>query len=70
MVYAKKIVFRAASWVVEHLTPARMVYDPSVDRSKCVFIEDKSMHPYFRSTNEDYLAVVLYLLILLHAVST
>ncbi|MFH4982148.1 hypothetical protein AB6A40_008857 [Gnathostoma spinigerum] len=45
---------RTAHWVVEHLTPEKMVYDPSVDRSKCVFKEDESMHPYFRALNKDY----------------
>uniref|UniRef100_A0A1I7YGJ6 Endonuclease n=1 Tax=Steinernema glaseri TaxID=37863 RepID=A0A1I7YGJ6_9BILA len=45
---------RTAHWVLEHLTPERMVYDPSVDRSKCQFRPDESMHPYFRSLNEDY----------------
>ncbi|TKR88000.1 hypothetical protein L596_012312 [Steinernema carpocapsae] len=45
---------RTAHWVFEHLTPERMVYDPSVDRSKCQFRPDESMHPYFQSKNEDY----------------
>lgn len=46
---------RTVHWVFEHLTPERMVHDPSVDRSKCKFRPDESMHPYFRSLNEDYL---------------
>uniref|UniRef100_A0A0N5AY36 Endonuclease n=1 Tax=Syphacia muris TaxID=451379 RepID=A0A0N5AY36_9BILA len=46
---------RTPLWVIEHLTPSRLVYDPLVDRSKCAFMEDKSMHPYFRSANNDYL---------------
>uniref|UniRef100_A0A914D6Y9 Endonuclease n=1 Tax=Acrobeloides nanus TaxID=290746 RepID=A0A914D6Y9_9BILA len=45
---------RTAHWVMEHLSPDRMVYDPSVDRSKCEFRADESIHPYFRSLNEDY----------------
>ncbi|VDM98816.1 unnamed protein product [Thelazia callipaeda] len=45
---------RIAHWVVEHLTPDRMGYDPSVDRSLCNFHEDPSIHPYFKSTNLDY----------------
>ncbi|VDK81341.1 unnamed protein product [Anisakis simplex] len=49
-----KLVFRTAHWVVEHLTPSRMTYDPSVDRSKCQFHADESIHPYFRSQNDDY----------------
>jgi endonuclease G len=47
---------RSAYWVFEHLSPERMVYDPSVDRSKCQFREDNSIHPYFRSSNDDYKA--------------
>uniref|UniRef100_A0A7E4URI0 Endonuclease n=1 Tax=Panagrellus redivivus TaxID=6233 RepID=A0A7E4URI0_PANRE len=45
---------KTAHWVIEHLTPDRMTYDPSVDRSKCAFRPDESIHEYFRSTNEDY----------------
>uniref|UniRef100_A0A0M3IEC5 Endonuclease n=1 Tax=Ascaris lumbricoides TaxID=6252 RepID=A0A0M3IEC5_ASCLU len=45
---------RTAHWVVEHLCPSRMVYDPSVDRSKCAFRADESIHEYFRSQNDDY----------------
>uniref|UniRef100_A0A5S6R136 Ubiquitin carboxyl-terminal hydrolase n=1 Tax=Trichuris muris TaxID=70415 RepID=A0A5S6R136_TRIMR len=45
---------RTAHWVMEHLTPERMKYDPSVDRTKCQFREDDSIHPFFRSTNADY----------------
>ena len=46
---------RTAHWVIEHLTPDRLVYDPSVDRSKCDFRPDISIHEYFRSQNTDYL---------------
>uniref|UniRef100_A0A0R3S4S5 Endonuclease n=1 Tax=Elaeophora elaphi TaxID=1147741 RepID=A0A0R3S4S5_9BILA len=45
---------RIAYWVVEHLSPDRLIYDSSVDRSKCHFHEDPSIHPYFKSTNDDY----------------
>ncbi|VDK79419.1 unnamed protein product [Gongylonema pulchrum] len=45
---------RTAHWVVEHLSPDRLVYHPSVDRSKCDFREDSSIHPFFKSTNADY----------------
>uniref|UniRef100_A0AC35FHT4 Endonuclease n=1 Tax=Panagrolaimus sp. PS1159 TaxID=55785 RepID=A0AC35FHT4_9BILA len=45
---------RTAHWVIEHLTPDRMTYDASVDRGKCAFMPDNSIHEYFRSTNEDY----------------
>ncbi|KAK6113762.1 DNA/RNA non-specific endonuclease family protein [Brugia pahangi] len=45
---------RIAHWVVEHLSSDRLVYNSSVDRSKCQFREDPSIHPYFKSTNDDY----------------
>ncbi|PAV83462.1 hypothetical protein WR25_12339 [Diploscapter pachys] len=45
---------RTAHWVCEHLTPDRMVYVPDIDRSKCDFRPDESIHAYFRSQNEDY----------------
>ncbi|KAE9547588.1 hypothetical protein FO519_009202 [Halicephalobus sp. NKZ332] len=45
---------RTAHWVIEHLTPDRMTYDSSVDRSKCEFRSDMSIHEYFRSLNSDY----------------
>lgn len=45
---------RTAHWVQEHLTPDRLTYDPSVDRSKCQFKPDETIHQYFRSVNEDY----------------
>ncbi|CDW51841.1 Endonuclease NS domain containing protein [Trichuris trichiura] len=46
---------RTAHWVMEHLTPDRMIYSPSVDRSKCEFREDQSIHAFFRSRNADYM---------------
>lgn len=45
---------RTAHWVIEHLTPDRMTYDPSVDRSKSEFRPDVSIHKYFQSQNSDY----------------
>ncbi|PAV84620.1 hypothetical protein WR25_00717 [Diploscapter pachys] len=45
---------RTAHWVCEHLTPDRMVYVPDIDRSKCDFRPDESIHSYFQSQNEDY----------------
>ncbi|GMT04691.1 hypothetical protein PENTCL1PPCAC_26865 [Pristionchus entomophagus] len=45
---------KTAHWVCEHLTPDRLEYDPSVDRAKCAFRSDESMHAYFRSDNTDY----------------
>ncbi|KAK6059150.1 hypothetical protein COOONC_03217, partial [Cooperia oncophora] len=45
---------RTAHWVCEHLTPSRLIYDPSVDRSKCEFRSDPSIHKYFQSENTDY----------------
>uniref|UniRef100_A0A0K0EPG8 Endonuclease n=1 Tax=Strongyloides stercoralis TaxID=6248 RepID=A0A0K0EPG8_STRER len=46
---------RTAHWVLEHLTPERMQYSPTVDRSLCKFRPDTSIHPYFQSQNDDYL---------------
>ncbi|PNF21902.1 Endonuclease G, mitochondrial [Cryptotermes secundus] len=45
---------RVPHWVFEHLTKESLVYNESVDRSKCEFTEDASMHPYFRALNSDY----------------
>ncbi|KHJ85875.1 DNA/RNA non-specific endonuclease, partial [Oesophagostomum dentatum] len=45
---------RTAHWVCEHLTPTRLIYDKSVDRSKCEFRADPSIHKYFQSENTDY----------------
>lgn len=39
---------KVASWVFEHLTKETVKYNKDVDRSKCDFFEDKSIHPYFR----------------------
>uniref|UniRef100_A0A914M0Z9 Endonuclease n=1 Tax=Meloidogyne incognita TaxID=6306 RepID=A0A914M0Z9_MELIC len=45
---------RVAHWVIEHLTKDVIAYNPDVDRSKCIFKPDTSIHPYFQSQNEDY----------------
>uniref|UniRef100_A0A183C6T1 Endonuclease_NS domain-containing protein n=1 Tax=Globodera pallida TaxID=36090 RepID=A0A183C6T1_GLOPA len=45
---------RTAHWVMEHLCPDRIQYNEKVDRSNSMFKEDESIHPYFRSKNEDY----------------
>ncbi|CAB3399660.1 unnamed protein product [Caenorhabditis bovis] len=45
---------KTAHWVCEHLTPDMLVYDKSVDRTKCQFRPDESIHKYFQSQNEDY----------------
>lgn len=45
---------KTAHWVFEHLTPASIRRADGVDRAQCEFSEDKSVHPYFRSTNADY----------------
>jgi endonuclease G len=39
---------RVPHWVFEHLTKETLVYNENIDRSKCEFTEDTSMHPYFR----------------------
>lgn len=45
---------RVAHWVFEHLTADNAKHNESVDRSKCMFKPDDSIHPYFRSLNTDY----------------
>lgn len=39
---------RIPHWVLEHLTPESVQYNPNVDRSMCDFFEDKSFHEFFR----------------------
>lgn len=39
---------RVAHWVFEHLTADRVKSNPSVDRAKCDFKPDESIHPFFR----------------------
>jgi len=45
---------RTPHWVFEHLTKESVTRNDSVDRSKSSFIEDSSIHPFFRSKNSDY----------------
>lgn len=54
---------KTANWVLEHMSPSLLRpsgslgsqnTSTSVDRSKSEFFEDTSVHPYFRSTNNDY----------------
>jgi len=45
---------RVPHWVFEHLTRQSCKASDGVDRSKCEFFEDVSVHPFFRSTNSDY----------------
>ena len=45
---------RTASWVFEHLTPEHVKHNKEVDRSKCDFKPDESIHPFFRADNNDY----------------
>lgn len=45
---------RVPYWVCEHLTADRIAKNPEVDRAKCDFHEDLSIHEYFRSENRDY----------------
>lgn len=39
---------RVAHWVFEHLTSAHIAKNNDVDRSKCDFMPDESIHPFFR----------------------
>ncbi|KAJ8679886.1 hypothetical protein QAD02_015673 [Eretmocerus hayati] len=45
---------RVAHWVFEHLTKDRLKHNENIDRSKCEFTTDQSIHPFFRSENSDY----------------
>ncbi|KAG0718851.1 Endonuclease G, mitochondrial [Chionoecetes opilio] len=45
---------RVPYWVCEHLTPENVTKNPEVDRAKCDFHHDDSIHEYFRSENRDY----------------
>ena len=47
---------RTANWVLEHLNPSLLNHPDSkqVDRKKCEFMEDAQLHPFFRSSNQDY----------------
>lgn len=39
---------RVAHWVFEHLTAETVKFNPEVNRSKCDFKPDESIHPFFR----------------------
>lgn len=39
---------RVANWVLEHLTPESIKFNAEVDRAKCEFVEDQSIHHFFR----------------------
>lgn len=39
---------RVAHWVFEHLTPEGVKSNPTVDRAKCDFKPDESIHAFFR----------------------
>jgi DNA/RNA endonuclease G (NUC1) len=45
---------RVANWVFEHLKPVMLKSLEDTDRGKSEFKEDEQIHPYFRSTNQDY----------------
>ena len=45
---------RVPLWTIEHLTRQTINMGPNVDRGKSIFREDNRIHPYFRSTNQDY----------------
>lgn len=45
---------RSPYWVFEHLTTDSVAYNPEVDRKLCEFVEDETIHEFFRSRNVDY----------------
>ncbi|KAJ7333178.1 hypothetical protein OS493_018354 [Desmophyllum pertusum] len=44
---------RLANWVSEHLTVWN-VYNKDLDRGRCDFVGDPSVHPLFATSNDDY----------------
>ena len=49
---------RVPLWTIEHLTRETITMGEGVDRGKAVFREDAHLHPYFRSTNQDYYGTI------------
>ncbi|XP_077283421.1 endonuclease G, mitochondrial [Arctopsyche grandis] len=45
---------RVAHWVFEHLTKQSVKSNDQINRSKCEFRPDQSVHTFFRSDNSDY----------------
>lgn len=45
---------RVPLWTIEYLTRETIKPGNNVDRGKSIFREDDYIHPYFRSTNQDY----------------
>ncbi|CAD0205188.1 unnamed protein product [Chrysodeixis includens] len=45
---------KVPNWVFEHITKDHIAKNDQVDRSKCDFKPDESIHPFFRSQNTDY----------------
>lgn len=39
---------KVAHWVFEHLSKDTITFNADVDRAKCEFTVDESIHPYFR----------------------
>ncbi len=45
---------RVPLWTIEHLTREIITMGKNVDRGNSIFREDNHIHPFFRSTNQDY----------------
>jgi DNA/RNA endonuclease G (NUC1) len=45
---------RVPLWTIEYLTRETITMGKNVDRGNSIFREDKYIHPYFRSSNQDY----------------
>lgn len=45
---------RSAAWVMEHLTPDKLIDKGLTDRDESKFHEDKEIHEYFRAKNADF----------------
>ncbi len=45
---------RVPLWTIEHLKRETIKMGKNVDRGNSIFREDNRIHPFFRSTNQDY----------------
>jgi DNA/RNA endonuclease G (NUC1) len=50
---------RVPLWTLEHLTRETITMGQNVDRGNSIFREDNHIHPFFRSTNQDYFGKLL-----------
>lgn len=46
---------RAPAWVIEHITPHKLQDQEGTNRNRSRFVEDHTVHEYFRAKNQDFL---------------